>query len=410
MARLRLGKVRWLVPYKEGLPESLGHFVDESDSYNALHFLDPKTESFVATCDAYAGILVAPDRSGEVRDGGFFTGNGQMAVSGVLMQLVENYKDQATVPEIASIVCSNRIFEFARTAMDTGSAHVKDRLATFGNREAPLLKGGIGDILRTMREQLKWASDPAIARILKTPVNPWRFNDLKDELGTVYVGVSAKFSSIAHKLNRWLMGCCAMDMQSTGPGKYRACLLADEFPMMGKVEIFETICAEGAGHGFTVWPIVQNCGQLVSTYGEEGYRNILSACEVQIFLTPRDMETASEIERLAGKKTILTCSFSHGGQKRNDWDGMNIGEAGASVLDAHKVMALPEDRMIVVAPGLVPDLIIARRKPYWKYSDIYRWCDPNPYAPGGGNSKQTSPSQRQSLDDLVARARRLQKL
>jgi type IV secretory pathway TraG/TraD family ATPase VirD4 len=241
-----------------------------------------------------------------------------------------------------------------------------------------------------MREQLKWASDPAMVRILKTPEKPWRFNQLKDELGTIYIGVSAKFSTIAHKLNRWFMGCAAMEMQSTPPGRYRACLVADEFPMMGKVEIFQTICAEGAGHGFTVWPIVQNCGQLIETYGQEGYRNILSACEIQMFLTPRDPDTASEIERLAGDKTILTCSFSYGGRKRNDWDGMSIGEAGAKVLDAHSVMGLASDRMIIVAPGLVPDVIIAQRKPYWTYPDINHWCDPNPYAPAS-EKRQTKP-------------------
>src|SRR5262249_15292523 len=157
----------------------LAHYADETDSYNPLALLDPSSEAFEMNCDSLAETLVAPDGSGESKDTGFFSGNAQGLVSGVIMQLVLNYHDEADLCKVASIICSDRVFAFAATAMETGNKYVKDRLSTFAAPDAPLMKGGIGDILRTAREQLKWISNSAMERVLKGQKQSWRFEDLK---------------------------------------------------------------------------------------------------------------------------------------------------------------------------------------------------------------------------------------
>ena len=199
-------------------------------------------------------------------------------------------------------------------------------------------------------------------------------------------------------------------MIGTAPGERPVKLLADEFHTMGAIDIFSTGFSEGAGHGLAMIPICQTAGQLVTVWGEQGYRNIQAGCELQIFLPPRDPQQAAEIETLAGSRTILTGSVSHSG-RRGDRGSLSIGETGQQVLDAHTAAGLGPDEMVINAPGLVRDIIIARRRPYWEYPEIARWCDPNPYAPGGGKQGSTGGGQHgagsKGLDDLVAQARRL---
>jgi type IV secretory pathway TraG/TraD family ATPase VirD4 len=389
--RAALGPVRKIVPFKEGLPQELWHHADETDSFNPLHFMDPRSQSYVIANDLLSETVIVPEGSGDGKDGGgFFTENAQGAVSSVCMHLVEKFPKEATLPKMASIISGPDLFPFAADAMINGSQYVRDRIGVFGNPSASRMQGGINDILRTLIKGLKWLSDPAMKRVLETPRNPWRFDDLKrgSRPMTIYVGVPSKFAQAARGLTRLLFGCAASDLLSSTPGERQVNLLADEFHTMGRVSIFETCFSEGAGHGLAMIPICQTAGQLISAYGEQGYRNIQAGCEIQINLPPRDMAQALEIAKLAGRKTILTASMSASsgsGNREEEWGGISLGEAGAEVLDAHSAMALGADRMVISAPGLVRDIIIARRRRYWEYPEILKHCDANPYAPGGGS-------------------------
>ncbi|HUA82815.1 MAG TPA: type IV secretory system conjugative DNA transfer family protein [Bryobacteraceae bacterium] len=411
--RKELGPTHVICPYKEGLPDACARFADTTDSYNPVPvLLDPTSESYVANTDALAAILIAQDGSGEIKETGFFTGNGQMAVSGVLMQLVENYPDEATLPHMASIVCTNRIFEFAATAMKTGSPYVRDRLATFATPDAPLLKGGIADILRTMREQLKWLSDPAMARVLSTPKTPWRFDDLKrgPRPSTVFVCVPPKFAGTARRFFRLLLGCAFMELQATPQGTWPVTCVADEFPLLGKAEIFPIVFAEGRGHGIRVIGVCQSAGQMIAAYGEQGFRNFLACSGLQLWFPPRDYQTAAEISRLAGRKTIITMNHSQSpGRGGAAWGGISVAETGMDVLTPHQVMALDSTKLIAFAPGLVPGVMILNRKNYWEYPDIKRHTDANPYAPGYKPPrpivvpKPQPPRPQETLDAKIAR-------
>jgi len=394
--RKELGPCRFLMPYRDGLPAECAHYADETDSYNPLVLLDPTKDGYVALCDTFGTLLIVPD-GGEGKDS-FFIENAQSAVSGIIMQLVENYPDKATLPEVASIVLGpgekvGRIFEFARTAMLTGSAYVKERLATFGAADAPMMKGGINDILRTLRGQLKWLSDPAMARVLQTPKTPWRFDDLKrgPRPSTVYTCVSPKFSDVARPLFRVLLGAQFLELQSTPPGELPAAAIADEFPMLKKVGLFSTIFAEARGHGFKVVAIAQTTAQLQETYGQQGLRNFLTGSEIQVYFPPRDIQTAREIAAIAGTKIVVTKnqSLSKDGE---GWSQVGYGQATEDVLTPHDVMGMSKDQLVIAAPGLVKDIIIARRRNFSEYPEIDVLTDPNPYAPSDRRTPLPEPT------------------
>ena len=184
----------------------------KTDSFNVLHFMNQRSESYVIENDLLAATVIVPD-GGENKDDGFFTEGAQSIVAALNMFLVENMPDEASLPRMAEIAATNELFEIGALAMKIGSPAIKARISAVGDEQARLMKGGINDILRTLRKGTKWLCDPAIKRVLSTPKNPWRFDDLKrgDRPMTIYVGVPSKFQQPARGLMGLLFGCAASD-------------------------------------------------------------------------------------------------------------------------------------------------------------------------------------------------------
>jgi type IV secretory pathway TraG/TraD family ATPase VirD4 len=144
------------------------------------------------------------------------------------------------------------------------------------------------------------------------------------------------------------------------------------------VPIFETVFAEGRGHGFQMMPLIQDIGQLKKLYGRDGYRTFLSGSEIQIFLPPRDLETAQELSDIAGRRTVVTESKSYSDDGK---ENTGYAETGRPVLYPQEIMALKPDEFIMVAPGLLEHVCKGLRWPYWELEDIAPLCDTNPYNP-----------------------------
>jgi type IV secretory pathway TraG/TraD family ATPase VirD4 len=186
-----------------------------------------------------------------------------------------------------------------------------------------------------------------------------------------------------------VLGSAVAELQSSPKGKYPVLCLADEFALLGRVPIFETVFAEGRGHGFKVVPLIQNIGQLKSLYGRDSYRTFLSGSEIQIFLPPRDLETAQEISDLAGMKTVVVENKSYSKSLPTNiiqalgGGGENTGyaETGRPVLFPQEIMALQPEEFIMFAPGLMKNVYLGWRQPYWEYPDNTKLYGTNPYNP-----------------------------
>ena len=111
-----------------------------------------------------------------------------------------------------------------------------------------------------------------------------------------------------------LLSSMADEMLSGPPGNHHVIAICDEFPRMGKVEVFQTLFSMGAGHGVAMIPIAQSVGQMIDAYGHEGWNEIKAGCELVLYLTPiTDERTEMEVIRLAGKRTVSTMNFSRSG-------------------------------------------------------------------------------------------------
>jgi type IV secretion system protein VirD4 len=88
--------------------------------------------------------------------------------------------------------------------------------------------------------------------------------------------------------------------------RHRLLGLFDEFPSLGKLEIFQESLAFMAGYGLKFYLICQDINQLRSR--ETGYgadEAITSNCHIQNAFPPNRLETAEHLSRLTGQTTVI---------------------------------------------------------------------------------------------------------
>jgi type IV secretion system protein VirD4 len=95
--------------------------------------------------------------------------------------------------------------------------------------------------------------------------------------------------------------------------KHRLLLMLDEFPSLGRLQIFEEAIGFIAGYGLKVYLITQDISQLHKIYGREDV--ISSNCHVQIAYATSNIETAKHLSEASGVTTIIKEAESVSGDR-----------------------------------------------------------------------------------------------
>jgi type IV secretory pathway TraG/TraD family ATPase VirD4 len=103
------------------------------------------------------------------------------------------------------------------------------------------------------------------------------------------------------------------DKAKTVKNPFRLLFLIDEFPSLGKMEIFETAMAVMGGFGLKAYLITQDFEQLYKAYGQN--ETIVSNCHVRIVYAPNNQKTAQLISEMTGKRTIRHATVSYSGAR-----------------------------------------------------------------------------------------------
>jgi type IV secretion system protein VirD4 len=105
--------------------------------------------------------------------------------------------------------------------------------------------------------------------------------------------------------------------------KHRLLIMLDEFPSLGKLQIFEEALAFIAGYGMKAYLIIQDIAQLRKIYGKD--EAITGNCHVKVAYATSNPDTAKYLSEISGITTIVKESESVSG------DRMSIFKKSASV-------------------------------------------------------------------------------
>ena len=136
---------------------------------------------------------------------------------------------------------------------------------------------------------------------------------------------------------------------------HRLLLLIDEFPSLGKLEIFEEALAFIAGYGMKALLVAQDRVQLAKAYSKE--ESIFSNCHIRIAYAPNNPETADMLSKMCGQATVTHVQRQYSGNRMHIMlQNVNTNEqiVGRPLLTADECMRLPPDDEIVFVAGHAP--------------------------------------------------------
>ncbi|MBI2772565.1 MAG: type IV secretory system conjugative DNA transfer family protein [Burkholderiales bacterium] len=134
------------------------------------------------------------------------------------------------------------------------------------------------------------------------------------------------------------------DGRSVASYKHRLLLMIDEFPSLGKLDVFEESLAFIAGYGLKAYLIIQDISQLWTAYGKD--ESIFSNCHVRIAYAPNKIETAELLSKMCGTTTIVRDTKSYSGTAMSSKKNVSIStqETSRPLLSPDEVMRLPAAR------------------------------------------------------------------
>jgi len=203
-----------------------------------------------------------------------------------------------------------------------------------------------GSVISTMISNLALFRDPVVAK--NTKRSSFRIRDLMhyDDPISIYLVINPNDQLRLTPLTRLVVTQIIFSLvqrmdfkngRSVEGYKNRLLLLLDEFPSLGRLDLFEKAMGFIGGYGVKAYIIVQDLTQIFKNYGKE--ESIRAGCHIQVAFAPNNPETAKYLSDSTGQTTIIKENYSEQTQ------------AGKLFAGKSKSIALQE----VQRPLLTPD-------------------------------------------------------
>lgn len=176
-------------------------------------------------------------------------------------------------------------------------------------------------VLSTALSFLSLYRDPIVAA--NTSVSDFTIESLMQRRTSLYLVVPPSDKDRLKPLLRLVINQVVrrltekMEFDETGASRsrfpHKMLLLIDEFPALGKLEIFEEALAFIAGYGLKALLITQDLSQLTKAYSRD--ESIMSNCHIRIAFAPNKIETAELLSKMSGASTVAHTQRNFSGSR-----------------------------------------------------------------------------------------------
>lgn len=326
--------------------------------FNPLNEIRLRTEKEVADVQNIVTMIVDPDGKG-LNDHWAKTGHALLV--GAVLHVLYAETDK-TLTGVA-----NFLSEPSRTLLDTlnymlATEHDPEGKRGWAENVHPVVAASARDMLNKSENEMSGVlstamsfltlyRDPVVSK--NTAFSEFRVRDLMNAERPVslYLVVPPSDKDRLKPLIRLIINQVVRsltekmefkDGRSVAGYLHRLLLMIDEFPSLGKLDIFEEALAFIAGYGMKAYLIIQDISQLWTAYGKD--ESIFSNCHVRVAYAPNKIETAELLSKMTGTTTILKESASYSGDRLQPMLG-NVStseqEVARALLTPDEVMRLP---------------------------------------------------------------------
>ena len=175
-------------------------------------------------------------------------------------------------------------------------------------------------VLSTALSFLTLYRDPVVAAA--TSASDWRIADLVHGAKSLslYLVVPPSDLTRTRPLVRLVLNQILRRLTESWediPNRHRLLLMLDEFPALGRLDVFESQMAFLAGYGIRAFLIAQSLNQIEKAYGPNNA--ILDNCHVRIAFATNDERTARRVSEALGTATELKAQQNYTGHRLAPW-------------------------------------------------------------------------------------------
>lgn len=242
-------------------------------------------------------------------------------------------------------------------------------------------------VLSTALSFLSLYRDPIVAR--NTSISEWKISDLmhQNKPVSLYLVVPPSDKDRLKPLIRLILNQIVRtltekmefkDGRSVAGYKHRLLLLIDEFPALGKLDVFEEALAFIAGYGLKAYLIAQDLTQLQKAYTRD--ESIISNCHIRIAYAPNKIETAKVISDILGQRTVVHEQVNYSGKAGGALNSVSVStqQTARPLMTPDEVMRLEgpvkDANGNIIKPGAML-IMVANRKPILGRQILY-FLDP----------------------------------
>lgn len=292
-----------------------------SVKFNPLAEIRLRTEYEVADVQNIATMIVDPDGKG-LND--HWAKTGYSLIVGTILHClyVEHANGRiATILDVANCLADPESPTLAtlQTMLDTEHSDGKTHptVASCAREMMNKSENELSGVVSTAMSFLSLYRDPIVAK--NTSVSEFKISDLMnhDRPVSLYLIVPPSDKDRLKPLLRLVINqivrTLTRKMEFSGGKfkksyKHRLLLMLDEFPSLGRLDIFQESLAFIAGYGLKAFLITQDLSQLYAAYGKE--ESIVSNCHIRIAYAPNKPETAKLLSEMLGTTTVNKKSIS----------------------------------------------------------------------------------------------------
>lgn len=320
-----------------------------SHCYNPMDWISEKPGQQVDDVQKLSNILLPKQE--------FWTNEARTLLVGLILYLLADKSKQRSFGEVVRTIRSDDFSYLLATALDT----LGDVMHPIGymNLSAFLQKADKerSGVVSTLNSGLELWGNPIIDAT--TAKSDFNFNTFKIKKTTVYVGLTPDNIQRLQPLMKMFYQQATAFMSQHMPTpeeKYGVLFIMDEFPTVGKLEIFLSGIAYFRGYHVRLFLIIQDTQQLKGTYEDTGMNSFLSNSTYRITFAANNVETAKLISELIGNQTVEADSSS----KAKYFDpnpgnkSVSISQQSRALLMPQEVIGLAKDQQIILVEASAP--------------------------------------------------------
>lgn len=218
-------------------------------------------------------------------------------------------------------------------------------------------------VMSTALSFLALYRDPIVAD--NTSVSDFSIESLMTQKTALYLVVPPSDKDRLKPLLRLILNLVVrrltetLEFDATGASKtkhaHRLLLLIDEFPALGKLEVFEEALAFIAGYGIKAVLITQDLSQLHKAYSRD--ESIISNCHLRIAFAPNKIETAELLSKMTGQATVSQEQRSFSGTRLSvllNNVSTSTQVVQRALLTPDETMRLPDTDALIFVAGSKP--------------------------------------------------------